>query len=265
MKQKNQITSYPDITIILDTLTQGMLQIIGNNLLGVYLMGSLSYGDFNPNNSDIDLVAIVNDPLSLEQLEALKRMHLQVEATHEKWATRIECSYVPRGMLSNIKPPKAPRPYFGEGIFYPEAPYGNEWIINQYLLYKHGISLIGPDFKTLVKPIDIEDVREACIRDLFEEWEPKINDPEWLTNSHYQSYIVLNLCRILYTASCHETATKKSSATWVKREFGPRWTMLIQIAEDWEYGKEMNEQEEAIEFIKFVINKVKEVKHDSQN
>lgn len=51
----------------------------------------------------------------------------------------------------------------------------------------------------------------------------------------------------------------KPSASWVKREFGPRWNMLIQTAEDWDYGKEMTLQKEAVEFIKFVVNKVKEV------
>jgi hypothetical protein len=251
-------TNYPDIHNVLDFLTQGILRIIGDNLLGVYLTGSLSYGDFNPDNSDIDLVAIVNDPLSPEQMEALKHMHLYVGETHEKWAKRIECSYVPRDMLHNILPPKKPRPYFGEGIFYPEAPYGNEWIINQYLLYKHGIPLNGPAFKTLVQPIDIEDVRKACIRDLFEEWEPKMNEPEWLKNSHYQSYVVLNLCRILYTVICHATATKKVSAAWVKLEFGPHWNHLIQTAEEWDYGKKMNLQREVIDFIKFIIHKVNE-------
>lgn len=198
-------TPYPEINKILASLTQGMTEILRDNLVGIYLMGSLSYGDFNSDNSDIDLVVLVKDPLSPEQLEALKQLHLQVEASHKKWAKRIECSYVPREMLHQIQPPKKPRPYFGEGIFYPEAPYGNEWIINQYLLYKHGIPLVGPDFKTFVNPIDIEDVREACIRDLFEEWKAKMNDREWLSNSHYQSYIVLNLCRILYTVICHET------------------------------------------------------------
>ncbi len=258
MNDKNS-TPYPDVNDVLNSLTQGMLPIIGGNLLGVYLTGSLSYGDFDPNNSDIDLVVIVNDPLSLEQLEALKRIHLQVETDTKKWAKRIECSYVPRHMLSSIKPPQTPRPYIGEGIFYPEAPYGNEWIINQYLLYNHGIPLIGPEFKTLVKSIDIEDVRIACIRDLFQEWEPKMRDPEWLSNSHYQSYIVLNLCRILYTATCHTTSTKKASATWVKRKFGPHWNHLIQTAEDWRYGKEMNLQKDVIKFIQFVVKKVKEI------
>lgn len=250
-------TPYKDVNEVLNALTAGMASILGGNLVGVYLTGSLSYGDFNPENSDIDLLAIMKNPASQEQLEALKKMHVHVEQTHEKWAKRIECSYVPLDMLENIQPPQTPRPYVGEGIFYLEAPYGNEWIINQYLLYKHGISLRGPDFKTLVQPIDVEDVREACIRDLFEEWEPKMTNPTYLQNSHYQSYIVLNLCRILYTVMRHSTATKKASASWVKSEFGPRWNTLIQTAESWHYGTEMNLKEETIEFIQFVVDRVK--------
>lgn len=138
-----------------------------------------------------------------------------------------------------------------------QATLRNERQKNPCLNFGYGIPLLGPDFKILVKPIDIEDVRAACIRDLFEEWEPKIHDPEWLNNSHYQSYIILNLCRILYTVMHHVTATKKVAASWVKREFAPEWSPLVQTAEDWHYGKEMNLKEQTIEFIQFVVRKVK--------
>jgi hypothetical protein len=252
-----EITKYKDVDETLHSLTTGIAHILGDNLVGVYLTGSLSYGDFNPKSSDIDLLAILKKPASQTQLEALKQLHLRVERNNKKWAKRVECSYVPLDMLQEILPPKTSRLYIGEGIFYPEAPYGNEWIINQYLLYKYGISLMGPDFKTLIKPISIEDVRDACIRDLFEEWAPKSNDPEWLNNSHYQSYIVLNLCRILYTVMCHSTTTKKASAAWVKNELAPQWTTLIQTAENWSYGKKMHLEEETIRFIEFVMNEVK--------
>src|SRR5262249_1600091 len=153
-------------------------------------------------------------------------------------------------------PPEQPRPYYGEGTFYPEAQYGNEWIINLYLLYEHGIALIGPDFKELVNPISIVEVQKACIRDLFREWEPKITDPSWLENSHYQSYIVLNLCRILYTVIVGSTASKKVSARWVRSEY-TEWNDLIQTAENWGYGVEMNRRAEAMAFIRFVIGKIK--------
>lgn len=248
---------YKDVKEVLDSLTAGMVSILGKNLVGVYLTGSLSYGDFNPESSDIDLLTILKDPVTSEKLKSLEQMHLNVERNNEKWAKRIECSYIPLEMLQNRFPPKTPRPYIGEGIFYPEAPYGNEWIINQYLLHKHGITLMGPDFKTLVHPIHIKDVREACIRDLFEEWQPKMTDPTYLNNSHYQSYVVLNMCRILYTVMCYSTATKRVSASWVKSEFSPQWNDLIQTAENWHYGEEMSLKEETIKFIQFVISKVK--------
>jgi hypothetical protein len=251
----NQITPYQDVNTVLLSLAQGIESIWGGNLLGLYLSGSLSYGDFNPGSSDIDLVAILKIPASPKELKLIQELHINEGQKYPKWAKRIECSYTPIAMLSSILPPEAPRPYYGEGVFYPEALYGNEWIINLYLLYEHGIALIGPEFKALIAPIDIVSVQKACIRDLFQEWEPKITDLTWLNNSHYQSYIVLNLCRILYTVMCNSTGSKKAAASWVKGEYS-EWVILIQAAEDWQYGKEMNRPAEAREFIRFVIDKV---------
>lgn len=93
---------------------------------------------------------------------------------------------------------------------------------------------------------------------ISDEWEPKITDYEWLDNSHYQSYLVLNLCRILYTVMEKEAGTKKVSAEWAKTKFGPRWSKLISDAQGWGYGKAMSSRSETIEFIKFVIDTVKQ-------
>ena len=249
-------TPYSDVNEVLQTLVRGFVDIFGKNLVGVYLFGSLSYGDFNPNRSDIDLMVILNNPASQRKLEVMEWLH--VDTVNEKWLERIEISYTPREMLHNVLPPEQPRPYFGEGVFYPEAHYGNEWIINLYLLYQHGIALIGPAFRTLIDPIPIVEVQKACIRDLFREWEPKLAaDPDWLNNSHYQSYLVLNLCRILYTVMRGATGSKKVSAQWVKSEFG-EWRDLIETAERWQYGVEMQRKDDTLAFLRFVIETVKQ-------
>jgi predicted nucleotidyltransferase len=243
-------TPYEDINKILDELAQGLSTILGSNLVGFYLTGSLSYGDFNPESSDIDLLALVRKPVLPEELRLIKDLHFQIEASHAKWAERIECSYTPLVMLGNILPPKQPRPYIGEGRFYEEADYGNEWLINNYLLYQDGITLLGPDFRTLLPPVEIADVQKACIRDFSKEWQPKISDPAYLSNSHYQAYVVLNLCRILYTVRCAAAGSKKVSAAWVK-EHAPQWKDLIEAAGMWKYGDVMDRQEETIRFIKY--------------
>jgi hypothetical protein len=112
----------------------------------------LTYNDFKPGSSDIDLVVITKNRANAEEIEKIKLFHEKIGKIHCLWKDRIKCSYVPMEMLSYILPPKEPRPYFGGDIFYEEAPYGNEWIINNYLLFQHGISIIGPDFKKLIKP-----------------------------------------------------------------------------------------------------------------
>ncbi len=251
----NKTTPYSDINQVIVSLSQGISEILKENLVGTYLFGSLTYEDFNDTSSDIDLVTILKNPASESEFKKLKELHKQVEERYPKWVKRIECSYTPQAMLSSVMPPGA-RPYYGEGIFYPEAPYGNEWIINLYLIYKHGKAIVGPEFSELVQPIKIEDVQQACIRDLFKEWEPKLREPEWLDNPHYQSYLVMNLCRIFNTVMNATVLSKKKSAVWVKQKY-PQWKELIQTAKEWHYGLEMKEKEKTLEFLKFVIEKVK--------
>lgn len=245
-------TPHQDISDVLSFLARGIRDLFGDDLVGFYLAGSLSYGDFVADRSDIDLTVLLKSPALPEQLPLIKELHEKAERRYARWARRVECSYVPLEMLGSVLPPAAPRPYFGAGIFYPEADYGNEWIINQYFLYNYGIALIGPEFKTLVAPIDIADVKQACIRDLHKEWEPIIGDPDRLQDSHLQSYVVLNLCRILYTVMEKDARSKKVAAAWAQEKF-PRWKSLIETADAWNYGTEMQRQDQVVDFIRFAL------------
>jgi len=194
-----KVTKYEDINNLLDDLSVNIKKILNENLVGICLTGSLSYGGFILDRSDIDLTVVVHKPISEKELELLKKMHLDIESKYSKWEKRVECQYIPLNMFKNIIPNELRRPYLGAGKFHPDALYGNECLINNYALYKHGISLFGPEFKALIEPIDIKDVQIASARDLLKEWEIKIGDSKFFANGHYQSYLVLNLCRILYT------------------------------------------------------------------
>lgn len=159
---KSKITKYPDVNKLLDSLIEGMTSILGENLVGTYLTGSLSYKDFNPERSDIDLKIICNAPASREQLKTPKQMHFQVERDNKRWEKRIAYFYILHSMFSNIQPPKDPRPYVVGGSFYKEAHYGYEWIINFYLTCKYAISLKGPKLTIFCKRIDIADAKRLA-------------------------------------------------------------------------------------------------------
>ena len=250
-------TAYRDVNELLQFYVERLRLTLRGNLEGIYLTGSLSYGDFNYARSDIDIVVIVESPLSHTELDAVRHLHMEVEAKFQAWAKRLEASYTPAPMLGQVRPPLEPRPYWGgDGVFHEAAQYGNEWIINNYLLYRYGIVLYGPEFRELTAPIDMEEVQKACLRDLFQEWEPKAADPEWFQNSHFASYFVLNLCRILFTVMGGEAGSKTVAAEWVRSHYGEPWTGLIHEAEEWSYGSEFKARDQAVELLNFVIGEV---------
>ena len=255
----NDVTSYPAINTVLAEWAEGLKRLLGKKIVGLYLSGSLTYGDFVPERSDIDLQAVVRNPLTENELRSVEQLHQRIERECPEWANRIECSYVPLELMRELTPPAKPRPWWGFGTMYGEAPAGNEWIINHYLLSKYGISLEGPNFNELIPPIDIRTLRQASARDLFEEWVPKIDDAVWLSNSHYQSYLVLNLCRILHTVIHGEPGSKKVAGKWAKATY-PQWKSLVEEAERWTYGDEMKRQADAVAFLRFAVDRVNETK-----
>lgn len=257
-KEIERPTPYQEINTLLAEYVRGAKSVIGENLVGIYLTGSLAYGDFVPQRSDIDLQAVVRNPLTQEELRGIGELHRKIDSLCPAWANRTECSYVPLELMTETLPPKTPRPWWGFDTLYTAAPMGNEWIINHYFLSEYGIALEGPEFTTIIPPIDLKEVRKASARDLFKEWVPKIADQEWLSNSHYQSYLVLNLCRILHTISGNEPGSKRLAADWVKGRF-PEWKDLVEEAEKWGYGDKMNKQPEAIAFVIFAVERVKEL------
>ncbi len=251
-----------DIKTLLSSWKEKTLDCLKENTVGLYLTGSLTYGDFVLERSDIDLCAVVKNQLNQSELNAINQMHLDIKKLFPFWHKRIECSYVPFELLTSVAPPETPRPWWGFGVLYQDAPYGNEWIINNYFLWKCGVALYGPPFKELLPAVKMKDVQEACARDFYLEWLPKINDPQCLLDPHQQSYVVLNICRILCTLQTGQAQSKTESAAWTTRTY-PQWSDLIDEASKWKYGKEMNQIEKTKLFITFA-NQTVESRHKSR-
>jgi len=256
--QTQNITPYQDINDILTMLSKYLKDILDNQLVGVYLTGSLTYGDFDRGSSDIDFLVVSRSSLSDRQREQVKNLHNQIAEKYPLWAKRIECSYITEDMLENIEPPINSRPYINGGqMWNPDPPYGNEWMLNLYVLYESGIALVGPDPKILINhPINIELVREASRKDFHQEWEPLLKDSSSLQDSHFQAYVILTLCRILHRAKNDKVASKKVASAWVKKLYSKTWHHLIEAAENWQHGQEMNKIEETLNFIRFISTEI---------
>ena len=54
--------SAPQIARLLHEIRRTHTEILGENLVGLYLHGSIAFGCFNPQKSDVDYIAAVREP-----------------------------------------------------------------------------------------------------------------------------------------------------------------------------------------------------------
>jgi hypothetical protein len=87
----------------------------------------------------------------------------------------------------------------------------------------------------------------------------KIDNATRLSSSHYQSYLALNLCRILHTVIHGETGSRKVAGQWANAAY-PQWQDLIEEAERWAFGNEMRRQSGTLAFLRFAVDRVEETK-----
>src|SRR5215472_17466327 len=109
----SEITPYPTINTVLTEWAEGLKRLLGKKIVGLYLSGSLAYGDFVPDRSDIDLQAVVRNPLMGDELRSVEHLHRGIERRCPEWVGRIECSYVSLVLMRELRPPQTARPWWG--------------------------------------------------------------------------------------------------------------------------------------------------------
>lgn len=102
MKRENIFTGY--VQSFLDNLLAEIKQITGDQFVGCYLHGSLAMGSFQPGNSDIDLLVVLNKALSTQQKQRLAALFL----SQSKHPYPVEISFL---LASKLKEEKHPFSY----------------------------------------------------------------------------------------------------------------------------------------------------------
>ena len=228
---KHQPTPYNDVNEILIRLLAETRAVLNKNFGGMYLYGSLSSGDFELAASDIDFLIVTDRMLTEKIIRELAAMHERLWDTGIRWADKLEGSYIPKAHLRRYEKSDIAYPTVNEGRFY-MAPHGSDWIIQRHIIYEHGITLAGPDPKTLVDPVGPEEIRSAVEGVLQEWWFPMLDDPSWLKDhgSEYHAYAILTMCRSIYALRYGKVISKTEAARQVGAELGGKWPQVIEKA-----------------------------------
>lgn len=243
--------THPTITPILTALLAALRQTLGGQFAGLYLYGSLASGDFNPQTSDIDFLAVTTGELSTTQNAAIQAMHARLWASGDPWAAKLEGSYMPLAALRRYSPDAPPRPTVNEGRF-EMAAHGTDWVIQRHILREQGVIVAGPPLADLIDPVSPEAMRSALRDTLRDWWLPMLDRPR-LADSDYQAYAVLTMCRTLYTLEHGDIASKPVSARWAQTALAARWHGLISEALNWRAGEPMDRLGEVQAFIRHTL------------
>ena len=101
----------PAVREQVDDLVVALTRGLGNQLTGIYLHGSLAMGCFNPRRSDLDLLVLITDPLSL----AIKREIIEDLLACSKQPSPVEISFVTHAQLFPWRYPTPFELHYSEG------------------------------------------------------------------------------------------------------------------------------------------------------
>lgn len=233
MRNSPSPTVYPDVNSVLQEFVEGIQSILGNRFIGLYLYGSLAIGDFDPETSDIDFLVLTRDELPDDQVESLREMHACFNQSGSTWSNKIEAAYIPLLALRGPKSPQALYPQIERGTDIIRSPLEIGWAFQRHTLWEHGVTVSGPAIRSLIDPVDPEEMHQAAVAIVSGWQEQSRQDPSWIAWAHLrgsQAFIVLTLCRIRFSLETGSVASKSAAGRWTQVACGARWSPLIERA-----------------------------------
>ena len=158
-----QPTPYPEVNVVVHDLLTSLHAILGAQLVGMYLVGSLALGDFDPQKSDLDLVIVTVGALPDKTVAALRDLHQRFDHSASAWAARLDIAYLPqedvRETSATVAAARYPILQWPELLALGHLEGG--WPIWRDTLREHGVVVSGPDPRSLVDPVQPDDLRRA--------------------------------------------------------------------------------------------------------
>jgi hypothetical protein len=139
---------------------------------GFYAGGSIGSGDYHPGISDLDLVAVLSQPLTRTRRTRLKAVHATFDVP------KLHCAYVPATDIAD--PDRKHVTWAHEQML--RRPLSR---IGRAELLRFGVTVYGPSPASLVPPVSDEELAEGARAELRGYWLPALRFPQrWRTDLH---------------------------------------------------------------------------------
>ncbi len=252
------LTPYEDINLFLQILLDNVRAVLDDHFTGMYLYGSVATGDFDVDRSDIDFLIVTNETLPESLITKLKNMHTRLYESGLEWATKLEGAYIPIDAIRVHRPSGPACPLINMNILCNKKEFlvarpEFDWVINRHVLYTSGMVVTGPPLETIIDPVQPEELKEAVLMLLRDNWSPWAYNSNFFLGMGYQPFVILTMCRALYTLKHGTVTSKRCSGEWVITKSDRKWDKLIKRAMEWHYGDPPEDIGQTQEFMRYVL------------
>jgi predicted nucleotidyltransferase len=194
-----------------EALARSCAATLGETVAGVVLHGSLTLGDYLPGRSDVDLLVVVDDPLTDAQLDALTGVAAALRA---QAPGRVDLRVVTRQVAGTPTPVPPMEAYIeiapgsGSELYVERRHPGERDLVVEFSMCRaHGRSLVGAAPAELIGEVPagwVVAVGDAQLAD----WQAIGDDPK------QAELTVLTSCRIWRFAEEGRFSSKPAAGAW---------------------------------------------------
>jgi hypothetical protein len=250
-------STIPDeVPLLLGALLAGIQMVLGDNLLGMYLRGSLATGDFDSRTSDIDFLVATQQQVRDREFARLARMHSKLAQLPNRYAQHVEGTYLDCAVVRRFRPHEChPTIYRGEPLVVSE--HHANWLLERWVVRTNGVVLFGPPPRSLVDPISVKELQTAVRERLcdWEEWANQPEDPDWLLPQSHQAYVIETMCRALSTIETGVLLSKRQAVAWALSHLPEPWRSTVELSQGWHSSTivDLSRNREVMAFIHWVV------------
>jgi streptomycin 3"-adenylyltransferase len=223
-----------DVRRQVDDFLAGLRAILDENLLGVYLHGSLAMGCFNPARSDIDLLIVTHEGMAVET----KRQVAELVLRFSKHPCPIELSFLIGRDIAEWQRPTPFDFHYGESWHerieralatgdwrnWNGAPQMDDDLAAHFAITRHrGVRLFGAPIAETFPVVPPKDYVDSIVGDFW-----------WGLEriKLYPVYFVLNGCRNVAYLTEGLIGSKDEGGEWALRHFPEEFRGIVASALD---------------------------------
>jgi len=188
----------------------GIAEILGGELVGCYLYGSLARGCFHPRTSDVDVLVVSEGPC---RDDAVRRICL----AHDQIRIPADAVFVTKGQIALDRTP-TPVDFtikLGLGVRPIRSPEGSrDFLLVRQEVLDCDMALVGRPAREVMRPVPWPLLAQA-LDHLLPNILPHFKNP------------ALMLCRVAYAFANRSLCSKQAAGDWALAALAPRWHGMV--------------------------------------